>query len=49
MTVYSICSSISIGGFLIGGGSGDQTPYLGWGVDVLHEIDITLYDGSEVT
>lgn len=40
--------SVGVGGFTLGGGSGDLTPYAGYAIDVLAAVDLVLADGSAV-
>lgn len=41
--------SVGVSGCVLGGCSGDMTPYAGYGVDVLTSADIVLYNGTIVT
>jgi FAD/FMN-containing dehydrogenase len=49
--LYAIgsCPSVGIAGYTTGGGSGDATPFTGWGVDDLLEVQMVLWDGRLVT
>ena len=40
---------MGIVGYSTGGGSGDATPWIGWGVDDVLEVDMVLHDGTKVT
>jgi hypothetical protein len=49
--LYAIgtCPSVGITGYTTGGGSGDVTPFTGWGADDLLELQMVLWDGKLVT
>lgn len=46
--IYGIgsCPSVGVIGYTLGGGSGDATPYTGWGVDPIVGFEIVLYNGT---
>lgn len=48
MTLIGECPSVGITGFVLGGGAGDVSPYVGYGVDIVKEFQIVLYDGTVV-
>ncbi|GFH49768.1 hypothetical protein CTEN210_06244 [Chaetoceros tenuissimus] len=48
MTLIGSCPSVGITGFILGGGTGDITPYVGYGVDIVKEFELVLYDGTVV-
>ena len=49
MALIGACSSVGITGYTLGGGMGDITPYTGYAVDLLEEVEMVLYDGKVVT
>jgi len=48
MTLIGSCPSVGITGFVLGGGAGDVSPYVGYAVDIVKEFQIVLYDGTVV-
>ncbi|GFH49986.1 hypothetical protein CTEN210_06462 [Chaetoceros tenuissimus] len=48
MTLIGSCPSVGITGFVLGGGGGDISPYVGYGVDIVKEFELVLYDGTVV-
>lgn len=42
------CETVSLGGYLTGGGYGALTPWLGLGVDQILEVEVLLPNGSVV-
>jgi hypothetical protein len=48
MTLAGSCPSVGITGFVLGGGGGDASPYIGYAVDMVKEFQIVLYDGTVV-
>uniref|UniRef100_A0A7S4QZ26 FAD-binding PCMH-type domain-containing protein n=2 Tax=Ditylum brightwellii TaxID=49249 RepID=A0A7S4QZ26_9STRA len=48
MTLIGSCPSVGITGFNLGGGGGDVSPYVGYGVDIVKEFQLVLYDGTIV-
>lgn len=49
ITLIGSCPSVGITGFVLGGGGGDASPYLGYAVDIVKEFQIVLYNGTVVT
>ena len=49
MALIGSCPSVGITGFTLGGGSGDITPYAGYAIDLLTEVEMVLYNGTIVT
>jgi FAD/FMN-containing dehydrogenase len=43
------CPSVGIAGYTTGGGGGDVTQFIGWGVDDLLEVQMVLLNGTLVT
>ena len=48
LTLIGSCPSVGITGFILGGGAGDVSPYVGYGVDIVKEFQLVLYDGTVV-
>ena len=42
------CPSVGITGFVLGGGGGDTSPWVGYGADIAERFEIVLADGSVV-
>ncbi|GFH49989.1 hypothetical protein CTEN210_06465 [Chaetoceros tenuissimus] len=48
MTLIGSCPSVGITGYVLGGGAGDISPYVGYGVDIVKKFELVLYDGTVV-
>ena len=48
LTLIGSCPSVGITGYVLGGGSGDVSPYVGYAADIVKEFQIVLYDGTVV-
>ena len=49
MVLIGSCPSVGITGYVLGGGMGDITPYVGYAADLLEELEMVLYNGTCVT
>jgi len=49
LTLIGSCPSVGITGYVLGGGTGDASPYLGYAVDINKEFEIVLHNGTVVT
>lgn len=49
LTLIGACPTVGITGFVLGGGGGDISPYLGYAIDIVKEFQLVLYDGTVVT
>mmetsp|Transcript_39272 Transcript_39272/g.44870 ORF Transcript_39272/g.44870 Transcript_39272/m.44870 type:complete len:757 (+) Transcript_39272:91-2361(+) len=49
MNVCGHCPSVGIIGYILNGGYGDTTPYVGTAADLVTEIEMVLYDGTKIT
>ncbi|GFH49795.1 hypothetical protein CTEN210_06271 [Chaetoceros tenuissimus] len=48
MTLAGGCPSVGITGYVLGGGAGNISPYVGYGVDIVKEFQLVLHDGTVV-
>ncbi len=49
LTIIGGCPSVGITGYVLGGGAGGISPYVGLAIDIVKEIQLVLYDGvSEI-
>jgi len=48
LSILGGCPSVGLIGFVLGGGSGDTTPWMGWATDIATEFDVVLYNGTKV-
>ena len=48
LSLIGSCPSVGITGFILGGGAGDVSPYVGYGVDIVKEFQLVLHDGTVV-
>lgn len=48
LSIIGGCPSVGLVGFVLGGGSGDTTPWVGWATDIATEFDVILYNGTKV-
>jgi hypothetical protein len=48
LSILGGCPSVGVVGFVLGGGSGDTTPWMGWAADIATEFDVILYNGEKV-
>ena len=49
MNVCGACPSVGITGYILNGGYGVTTPYVGTAADLVTEIEMVLYDGTPIT
>jgi len=49
MNVCGSCPSVGITGYILNGGYGATTPYVGTSADLVTEFEMVLYDGTHIT